>query len=49
MHFGESYAQTLSHWRNRFDAHAQRIDQLGFDDTFAECRTSGLQVEGQIS
>ena len=34
MHFGESYARTLSHWRNRFNAHAQRLDQLGFDHTF---------------
>ena len=33
-HFGRSYAETLRRWRERFDANAERIGRLGFDETF---------------
>ncbi len=32
--FGADYARTLRAWRERFDAHAREVDQLGFDATF---------------
>lgn len=32
--FGESYAQTLRAWRERFEAAWARISDMGFDDTF---------------
>ncbi len=32
--FGAHYATTLRHWRERFDAHAAEVDDLGFDATF---------------
>ena len=33
-HFGASYAETLSRWRDRFDANAEQVERLGFDRTF---------------
>ena len=33
-HFGRSYAETLRRWRERFDAHADDVERLGFDRTF---------------
>lgn len=33
-HFGDSYAETLHRWRDRFNANAERIERLGFDRTF---------------
>jgi cyclopropane-fatty-acyl-phospholipid synthase len=33
-HFGASYAETLRRWCERFDANAQLLDRLGFDDPF---------------
>ena len=32
--FGRHYAETLRRWRERFEAAAQAVAQLGFDDTF---------------
>jgi cyclopropane-fatty-acyl-phospholipid synthase len=32
--FGTSYARTLRTWRERFDAHAADVAELGFDRTF---------------
>jgi len=32
--FGADYARTLRAWRERFDAHAREVDDLGFDGTF---------------
>ncbi len=32
--FGASYAQTLRHWRNRFEAAWPDIEPLGFDESF---------------
>jgi len=32
--FGADYARTLGAWRERFDAHAREVDELGFDATF---------------
>lgn len=32
--FGASYARTLAHWRERFEAHWERIREMGFDETF---------------
>jgi cyclopropane-fatty-acyl-phospholipid synthase len=32
--FGASYARTLDHWRERFEANWDRIREMGFDDTF---------------
>ena len=32
--FGADYARTLRAWRERFDAHAREVDDLGFDATF---------------
>ncbi|MDD0810914.1 cyclopropane-fatty-acyl-phospholipid synthase [Curvibacter sp. RS43] len=32
--FGQDYALTLQHWRERFLAQRSRIQQLGFDDRF---------------
>jgi cyclopropane-fatty-acyl-phospholipid synthase len=32
--FGADYARTLRVWRERFDAHATEVDELGFDATF---------------
>ena len=34
MTFGADYAHTLRAWRERFDAHATEVDELGFDATF---------------
>jgi cyclopropane-fatty-acyl-phospholipid synthase len=34
LHIGDSYAETLRHWRERFIADPQRVEQLGFDATF---------------
>ena len=34
LRFGESYATTLSRWRDQFGAQADVVDQLGFDRTF---------------
>ena len=34
MHFGESYAETLRRWRQRFDNNAAEVDALGFDAVF---------------
>ena len=31
---GHSYARTLQTWRHRFNAHAARAKELGFDETF---------------
>jgi len=32
--FGESYALTLRHWRERFEASWERISPMGFDEAF---------------
>jgi cyclopropane-fatty-acyl-phospholipid synthase len=32
--FGQSYARTLDHWHERFNAAWPRIERLGFDDRF---------------
>ncbi len=32
--FGRHYAETLRRWRERFEAHADRVEALGFDETF---------------
>jgi cyclopropane-fatty-acyl-phospholipid synthase len=32
--FGAQYARTLRCWRERFDAHVEEVDALGFDATF---------------
>jgi cyclopropane-fatty-acyl-phospholipid synthase len=32
--FGESYALTLHHWRQRFEAEWDAIRAMGFDETF---------------
>jgi cyclopropane-fatty-acyl-phospholipid synthase len=34
LHLSSSYADTLRQWRDRFTAHTERIDALGFDPTF---------------
>jgi cyclopropane-fatty-acyl-phospholipid synthase len=34
LYFGESYATTLRRWRDRFEARAEQVEQLGFDGTF---------------
>jgi len=34
MRFGGSYAETLRRWREQFVTAADRIDRLGFDETF---------------
>jgi cyclopropane-fatty-acyl-phospholipid synthase len=34
LHMGESYADTLRMWRERFNADPAAIDALGFDETF---------------
>ena len=34
LHFGSSYAETLRRWRETFVAAADRVDMLGFDETF---------------
>jgi cyclopropane-fatty-acyl-phospholipid synthase len=39
LHMGESYAETLRQWRERFTARAKRIDELGFDSTFRKMWT----------
>jgi len=33
-YFGRHYAETLRRWRERFEAHADDVGQLGFDETF---------------
>jgi cyclopropane-fatty-acyl-phospholipid synthase len=33
-HFGESYALTLRHWRERFERAWPEIHKLGFDERF---------------
>jgi cyclopropane-fatty-acyl-phospholipid synthase len=32
--FGRHYAETLRRWRERFEANADRVDKLGFDEVF---------------
>ncbi len=32
--FNRHYAETLRRWRDRFEAHADEVDALGFDETF---------------
>ncbi|MDT4891743.1 MAG: cyclopropane-fatty-acyl-phospholipid synthase [Pseudonocardiales bacterium] len=32
--FGRHYAETLRRWRQRFEASAERVAELGFDETF---------------
>ena len=32
--FGRHYAETLRRWRARFEAGAERVGRLGFDETF---------------
>jgi cyclopropane-fatty-acyl-phospholipid synthase len=32
--FGRHYAETLRRWRERFEAHADEVGRLGFDETF---------------
>ncbi|MGB8649188.1 MAG: cyclopropane-fatty-acyl-phospholipid synthase family protein [Mycobacteriales bacterium] len=32
--FGKHYAETLRLWRRRFEAHADEVEALGFDETF---------------
>jgi cyclopropane-fatty-acyl-phospholipid synthase len=34
LHFGSSYAATLSRWREQFGKASERIDAQGFDETF---------------
>jgi cyclopropane-fatty-acyl-phospholipid synthase len=34
LHLSSSYADTLRQWRDRFTAHTERIEALGFDATF---------------
>jgi cyclopropane-fatty-acyl-phospholipid synthase len=34
LHLSGSYADTLRQWRDRFTAHTEQIDALGFDPTF---------------
>jgi cyclopropane-fatty-acyl-phospholipid synthase len=34
LHMGDSYAETLKGWRERFNADPKAIDALGFDATF---------------
>jgi cyclopropane-fatty-acyl-phospholipid synthase len=34
LRFGESYGTTLRMWREKFDARASQVTQLGFDRTF---------------
>lgn len=34
--FGKDYAETLQRWRRNFNTNRQRVEELGFDDTF--CR-----------
>jgi len=34
LHFGSSYAETLRRWRETFVAAADRVNALGFDETF---------------
>jgi cyclopropane-fatty-acyl-phospholipid synthase len=34
LHMGDSYAETLRQWRERFTASTPAIDRLGFDETF---------------
>jgi cyclopropane-fatty-acyl-phospholipid synthase len=34
LHLGDSYAETLRLWRERFAAAAETVDRLGFDATF---------------
>jgi cyclopropane-fatty-acyl-phospholipid synthase len=34
LHMSASYADTLRQWRERFTAHTERIEELGFDATF---------------
>jgi cyclopropane-fatty-acyl-phospholipid synthase len=33
-HFGRHYAETLRRWRDRFESATERIEALGFDETF---------------
>lgn len=35
--FGHDYARTLAHWRDRFDAAADRLGSFGFDERFRRC------------
>ena len=34
FHFGDHYARTLHCWKERFDAHADEVDAIGFDHLF---------------
>jgi cyclopropane-fatty-acyl-phospholipid synthase len=34
LHIGDSYAETLRRWRERFNADPRRIERIGFDETF---------------
>ncbi len=34
LEFGQDYALTLAHWRERFDAQSQALFQLGYDSSF---------------
>jgi cyclopropane-fatty-acyl-phospholipid synthase len=34
LSFGADYATTLALWRLRFEEHADRVESIGFDDTF---------------
>lgn len=35
--YGLDYAETLARWRKRFDAAADRVSELGFDERFRRC------------
>lgn len=35
--YGLDYAETLAQWRSRFDAAADRVAQMGFDERFRRC------------
>ena len=38
-HFGPHYAETLKIWRDRFQARAHHVTELGFDDVFTRMWT----------
>lgn len=35
--YGLDYAETLAHWRKRFEAAADRVSEMGFDERFRRC------------
>ena len=37
MNYGLDYAETLAHWRTRFQAAGDRVAALGFDERFRRC------------